>query len=433
MNIESVWSQTSTLPKFERLEKNMHTDILVIGGGIAGLLCTYLLREAGADVLLLEADRICGGVTKNTTAKITAQHGFLYDSLIRRYGIEKARLYWKANTDALDRYRLLCRTIDCDFSEQDNVVYTLHDRKRAERELFALQKIGALAEWVEEIPLPVKIAGAVKVREQAQFHPLRFLASIARELPIYENSKVRETVGKKALTANGSVTANKIIVATHFPILNKHGFYFLKLYQHRSYVLALSGAPDFEGMYIDESETGLSFRRYRDTLLLGGGSHRTGKKGGNWRELERFAATHFPKAVVSARWAAQDCMTLDQIPYIGQYAAGTPDWFVATGFEKWGMTTSMAAATILCDLVRGKSNPYASVFSPQRNILHPQLAVNAGEAVGNLLCPTAKRCPHLGCALKWNADEHSWDCPCHGSRFSENGNLIDNPATGDLK
>ena len=225
----------------------------------------------------------------------------------------------------------------------------------------------------------------------------------------------------------------KIIVTTHFPILNKHGSYFLKLYQHRSYVLALKGAQHLDGMYVDEDKKGLSFRTYGDLLLLGGGSHRTGKKGGNWHELEEFARKYYPSARVVSKWATQDCMSLDGVPYIGQYSKNTPDLYVATGFNKWGMSSSMVSAMILSDLVQGKPNEYAQVFSPSRSILRPQLAINALESTVGLLTPTAPRCPHLGCALKYNKAEHSWDCPCHGSRFSESGELINNPATDDKR
>ena len=186
-------------------------------------------------------------------------------------------------------------------------------------------------------------------------------------------------------------------------------------------------------MYLDEAQTGMSFRNYENLLLIGGGDHRTGKKGGGWQELQDFALRYYPQAKEQYRWAAQDCMSLDGVPYIGPYSASTTDLYVATGFNKWGMTTSMVSAMILTDLVQGKRNPYAEVFSPSRSILHPQLAVNGFEAVVNLLTPTTKRCPHLGCALKWNPVEHTWDCPCHGSRFTEDGKLIDNPATGNLK
>lgn len=232
-------------------------------------------------------------------------------------------------------------------------------------------------------------------------------------------------------TDKGSIEAEKIIVATHFPILNKHGAYFLKLYQHRSYVTAFKGASNVGGMYIDENKKGFSFRNYKDLLFVGGGSHRTGKKGGGWTQISGFAKTFFPNAREVCRWAAQDCMSLDDMPYIGRYSKRVPELFVASGFNKWGMTSSMAAAMILCDMVQEKENEYARVFSPSRSMLRPQLALNAAHAVLGLLTPMAPRCPHMGCALKYNEWEHSWDCSCHGSRFEENGELIDNPATKD--
>ena len=170
-----------------------------------------------------------------------------------------------------------------------------------------------------------------------------------------------------------------------------------------------------------------------EMLLLGGGSHRTGKQGGGWRELEAFAKRHYPRAHIRYRWAAQDCMTLDGVPYIGPYSARTENLYVATGFNKWGMTSAMAAAMLLTDMVQGKRPDDAPVFSPSRNMLRPQLALNALEAAASLLTPTAPRCPHMGCALKWNAQEHSWDCPCHGSRFTQEGGLIENPAMRDLE
>jgi hypothetical protein len=186
-------------------------------------------------------------------------------------------------------------------------------------------------------------------------------------------------------------------------------------------------------MYLDGGETGLSFRNYGKYLLIGGGGHRTGKSGGGWEPLEQCRKQYFPQSREVCRWAAQDCMTLDGVPYIGQYAKNTPDLFVATGFNKWGMTSSMAAAMILRDLVQGKENPWSTVFDPSRSILHPQLAVNALESTLNLITPTVPRCPHMGCALKYNPEEHSWDCPCHGSRFDCDGKLLDNPATDDKK
>ncbi len=429
--MHSIWTASAQMTRFEALKQDLTTDVLVIGGGIAGLLCAYLLEQAGVACVLTEAERICGGITKDTTAKITVQHGLIYDKLLRQFGVERAQMYLHTNQKALEQYRTLCQTIDCGFQERGSAVYSPSDQKAIEQELDALQKIGAPAKFAARLPLPFPIAGAVCFEKQAQFHPLSFLSAIAQDLHIFENTRVLEVAPDRAVTEHGAIKAEKIIVATHFPFLNKHGSYFLKLYQHRSYVLALKDAPKVQGMYVDESDKGLSFRDLEDMLLLGGGGHRTGKKGGGWQELEAFAKKHYPDAQIAARWATQDCMTLDGIPYIGQYSKRTPGLYVATGFNKWGMTSAMAAAMLLVDLVLGKQAPCADLFSPSRRILRPQLAVNAAESVIHLLTPTVPRCPHMGCALKYNRQEHSWDCPCHGSRFTEGGRLIDNPATGN--
>ena len=431
--MESVWEKTASKPRFDALSGNKKIDVLIIGGGIAGILCAYKLKEAGVDCMLVEATETCGGITKNTTAKITLGHGLIYDKMIHRFGEDKERLYAEAQSNAIKEYARLCEDIDCDYEARDNYVYSLTDRNKIEKEVAALNRIGVNAEFSDAHDLPFKAAGAVRIKDQAQFHPLKFLYAIAKDLPIYEHTKVVELMPNKAKTNHGEIAYKKLIIATHFPMLNKHGLYPLKLYQHRSYVIALKGSQNVNGMYVDESDTGLSFRNYGDLLLLGGGGHRTGKKGGCWQELEDFARKHYKYAEIVGKWATQDCMTLDDVPYIGQYSKSTPDVFVATGFNKWGMTNAMVAADILCDLVQGKSNPYAAVFDPSRTALRPQLAVNAFDSIVGLLTPTVPRCPHLGCALKYNRTEHTWDCPCHGSRFTEDGKLINNPATDDKK
>ena len=428
----SLWTATAAMPRFEPLRGDVRTDVLVIGGGIAGLLCARLLTDAGVDMLLVEADRIASGVTARTTAKITAQHGLLYDKLLRRFGPEPAALYLRANEQAVAAYRRMSEGIDCGFETKDNYVYSRAGRARLETELRALDKLGHPASFVGSLPLPFAVDGAVCFREQAQFRPLDFLAAVVRGLRICEQTKVRELEGMTAVTAAGRIRAEKIIVATHFPFLNKHGVYFMKLYQHRSYVCALENAPLPDGMFVDEDEKGMSFRRSGGFLLLGGGSHRTGKRGGAFGELEAFAARHYPLSRSVYRWATQDCMSLDGVPYVGCYSRRTPDLYVAAGFNKWGMTSSMVAAELLRDLITGRENPLAAVLSPSRTMLRPQLAVNLFEATVGLLTPTARRCPHLGCALHWNPQERSWDCACHGSRFNERGEPIDNPAVKNL-
>lgn len=430
--MRSLWKATASLPEFPELVGDVRTDVLIIGGGIAGILTAYLLHEKGVKYVLVEKGRICSGTTGNTTAKITFQHGLIYDKILKSDGTEAARKYLAANRAAFDKYAELCGKTDCDYEIKDNYVYSTDDRRKLEKEVEALEKIGYIADLCENVPLPVKTVGAVKFPDQAQFNPLKFLSSVAEGLNIYENTFVREMRGNTAVTDKGKIHADTVIAATHFPFINKHGSYFLKLYQHRSYVIALENAQDVNGMYVDECDTGLSFRNYEGLLLLGGGGHRTGKKGGNWAELRAFAAKKYPNSREKHFWATQDCMSLDGIPYIGRYSAKTHGFYVASGFNKWGMTGSMTAAMLLSDMILGKRNGFASVFDPSRSIVKPQLFINGAEAVCNLLTPSKKRCPHLGCALKWNEAERSWDCPCHGSRFTEHGSVLDNPANGDL-
>lgn len=430
---KSVWTDNAELPQFKSLEGDKKTEVLIIGGGLCGLLCAYRLQQAGVDYMLVEADRIAGGITKNTTAKITYLHGLVYAGLIKGAGREKARMYLDANKSALEEYEKLCQNIDCGFEKRSAYTYSMTDRQKTEDEVRALNSLGINAEFTENSELPFKTAGMVKVDNQAQFNPLKFIAEISKGLNIYEKTFIRDITPHTAVTGRGKITANKIIAATHFPFINKHGSYFMKLYQHRSYVVAFENAQEISGMYVDESDKGMSFRAYKNLLFIGGGGHRTGKRGGNWEEICSFAKKYYPNAELRYLWAAQDCMSLDKIPYIGNYSKSTPDLYVASGFNKWGITSSMAAAMILTDMVLGRENEYAEVFNPSRSILKPQLVINAAESAVNLLTPTPKRCPHMGCALKWNRAEHTWDCPCHGSRFEADGTLIDNPATGNAK
>lgn len=431
--MKSVWSNKSDLSNFPTLKSDIKTDVLIIGGGIAGILTAYFLQQQGVNYVLVEKNKICGGTTSNTTAKITFQHGLIYHKILKSMGTEKAKMYLDANKYAFEKYAEMCANIDCNYEIKDNYVYSTNNRAKLENEVSALEKIGYTSTLCDNIKLPFETVGAVKFPNQAQFNPLKFIAEIAKNLNIYEDTFVTEMIGKTAITPHGKINADKVIVTTHFPFINKHGSYFLKLYQHRSYVIALKNAMNVEGMYVDECKTGFSFRNYEDLLLIGGGAHHTGKNGGNWSELRVLANNKFPNSKEKYFWAAQDCMSLDGVPYVGQYSKSTPDLYVATGFNKWGMTNSMAAAMLLCDMVMDKSNEFSEVFNPSRSIFKPQLFINGFEATKNLFTISKKRCPHLGCALKWNRTEHSWDCACHGSRFTEGGTVIDNPANGDLK
>lgn len=430
----SLWMNSVSLPSFPQVKKDIHTDVLVIGGGITGILCAYMLKQAGIRCIVAESGLICQKTSGHTTAKITSQHGLIYAQMLRRLGREQTLMYLKANEDALQTYRDLCSKIPCDFEEKTSFIYSLNQRSKIEKEVFSLQQIGFPAVFTDDTPLTFQISGAVGFPRQAQFHPLKFVQGILPGLEIYENSPVLnlDPDCRTAHTACGTIRADHIICATHFPLSNRYGLYFMKLYQQRSYVLGLIGADEIKDMYMDEDSDGLSFRNYENLLLVGGAGHRTAKQGGGWDKLRAFTRNHYPRARVAYVWAASDCMSLDHIPYIGHYSSRTPNLYVASGFNKWGMTSAMTAAKILTDMIQGKENPYAPVFSPSRNILHPQLVLNGYEFAASFFTPSSKRCTHMGCSLKWNQQERSWDCPCHGSRFTEDGRLLETPAAKHL-
>lgn len=425
----SLWLKENSFPQFPSLKGEVKTDVLIIGGGLCGLLCGYEFNRLGVDCIIAEGERISRKTTAHTTAKITSQHGLIYKDIVKKYSVEAAQKYYSINQKAIEEYNKLCKSIDCKIERKDNFIYSLSSLKKLDDEMTALEKIGAKAKFFPSLSeLPFDVLGGIRFSNQAQFDPLAFTSALAKRLNIYENSHIKGFDGKFYYGKDFRIKADKVIVATHFPIFNKLGGYSLKMYQSRSYVIALKNSTDLKGMYLDESEKGLSLRNHNGYLLIGGGGHRTGKASTAWKTAESAAKKYYPGSEIPFRWAAQDCMTLDGMPYIGRYSKNNPDIFVATGFNKWGMSTSMVAALILKDLIFGKTNEFADIFSPSRSVLHPQLAVNAFETAVSFLTPTRHRCPHLGCALKWNKQEHSWDCTCHGSRLTEDGKILDGPA-----
>lgn len=476
--MKSVWSESCKFRKRDALNKDIKTDVLVIGAGIAGVLTAYMLKQKGRDVVLIDAAEIASGNTKNTTAKITSQHDLIYSKLIAEFGEEKARQYAKANELAIKKYKEIIedKRIECDFEEKPAYVYSLNEVDVLKEEVEAAKNLGIDAEFVQEANLPFKINGAVKFNNQAQFNPLKFLKGISNELVIYENTRALEIKENLVVTSGGNITANNIVVATHYPIMNAPGYYFMKMHQERSYVLALENTSEIDGMYIDLNKEGYSFRTYNNLLLLGGISHRTGEneEGGSYDKLRKVAKELYTKAKEKYYWSAQDCMTIDGIPYIGRYFSETPNIYVATGFNKWGMTSSMVSAMIISDMILEKENDFSEIFSPRRfdlslsinNIAndlietaknfiaqkvyipsseiehikngHGGIIEYNGEKVGVYKNKEGKeffvstKCTHLGCQLSWNADELTWDCPCHGSRFDYKGRLIGSPATKDL-
>ncbi len=444
--MESIWHKTELLRLRPALDGDLDTDCAVIGGGLAGVLTAWKLQRAGVRTVLLEADRLGGGQTGGTTAKITAQHGPIYAQLLRQWGPERAGQYARANQRAVEDYRRVVREedIDCGFADCSAYLFSQSQAAAMQAEVDAARRLGLDAHFTTKTELSFPVEGAVRFDGQARFHPLKFLSALAEELTVYEHTRVLRVKGGRVETGHGTVRARYVVFACHFPFPNLPGFYFLRLHQERSYVLALEGAAEMRDYYLGTDPGGLSFRPQGDLLLLGGGGHRTGEnRGDSYRTLEDAARRLYPGSKIAARWSAQDCMSLDGVPYIGPFAPSEPDWYVATGFGKWGMTSSMAAANIIAGAITGPPDPDAGVFSPRRfrpGASAGNLRVNGWVTVKSLAksClprtetagafPIPPRCPHLGCQMEWNSDEETWDCPCHGSRMDREGRILDGPA-----
>jgi glycine/D-amino acid oxidase-like deaminating enzyme/nitrite reductase/ring-hydroxylating ferredoxin subunit len=463
--------------------EKINTDVAVIGGGLAGILTAYLLQERGLSVVVLECNEVGSGMTKNTTAKITSQHGLIYDKLLNCKGEERAWEYAMANQKAIEMYEEIIKNnqIDCEFERLPNYIYSKENERKIRQEVEAAKRLGLPAELTRETTLPFTVKAAIRFDQQAQFHPLKFLDAIAKMLTIYEHTRITEVRDDGTiLTEQGSVRAKSVVVATHYPFINVPGFYFLKLHQERYYLSALEGCYDgnrvrLDGMYLDADPQGYSLRNYKDLVIFGAVNHRSGeyKPKDAYQRIEDAARHYYPEAKLKYIWSNQDCMTPDSIPYIGRYSANTPNIYVATGFNQWGMSSSMVSAMIISDMITGKNNEYRKVFYPRRLMLSGsrKMLQDAGVITNSLLLEHLKiprdnlkdinvgqagivnrggqkygvyretddryyfistKCPHLGCSLEWNQNELTWDCPCHGSRFDYRGRLINNPAMRDV-
>lgn len=457
------------------LRGHIDCDALVIGGGICGILTAHLLRERGLDVVLLEAGRLAGGQTRGTTAKVTVQHGAFAAKLLRTAGRERAQAYVAANLRAVDALEALALRsgADCSFERVPAFVYTLTEPGALEQEAEACALLGLHVESTRRLPAPILPAAALCMEAQAQMNPLPLLRALAGPLRAFEHSRVISMDGPCARTAQGSVRAKAIAVCTNYPAFTLPGAYFLRLYQQRAYVLALEGAQPVGGILYGIGPGAYSLRSAQDAVFLGGESHRCGDAraaSGCYDRLRGAAKRLFPDAQEAARWSAQDCMTPDGIPYVGRYSMRMPGVHIATGFGKWGMSNAMAAAQLLADAITERENPLAWAFSPQRlpgpsacvalagqaghacaglgaSLLPPPLRTTESLAPGEgaivrdglrklaayrdeqgALHAISPYCAHMRCLLRFNASERSWDCPCHGSRFSVDGELLCGPA-----
>ncbi|MCM1162230.1 MAG: FAD-dependent oxidoreductase [Roseburia sp.] len=476
--MESIWKKTIEIEERPSLAGDIETDVLIIGAGMAGILTGYMLMEAGREVTVIEAEAIGSGQTGNTTAKITSQHNLIYDRLLQTVGKEAAREYANANEAAIREYSRIIEKekISCEFRTCDAYLYSRRGAEGILREVEAARLLGLKAEFTKETELPFPVEGAVRFRKQATFHPLKFLKAVAGRLTVFGHTKALEAGEQAVKTTGGMIKAKEIVFACHFPFLNVPGYYFMRMHQERSYVIAYEGVPVVENMYLGVDEDSLSFRSYGEYLLLGGGKHHAGiwEPGMGYESIELEADKYYKNRKEAARWSAQDCMTLDGIPYIGRFSSSMQHVYVATGFGKWGMTSSMVAACLLRDMILKQEAVNEKVFSPQRFHLSASASTLVQEGMTTVRNFTKKWvklpekdlkkletgkgtvveyegekvgaykdekgevflvsavCPHLGCELGWNPQEKSWDCPCHGSRFDYRGRLLDGPAQENI-
>lgn len=493
----SYWKQQEEIQTYPALEENIDADAVVVGGGIAGLLTAYNLCKAGRKTVLLEGTKLLDGTTGFTTAKITAQHDVMYDELIQNKDEETARAYYEAQTEALKMIEALIHTenIDCGYKKQDAVLHagTSKGKKELRQEKKAYEKLGIDHEFSEFSDLPFHTEAALVMKDQAHFHPVQFLKQIAEKIvemggKIYEGTTAVDFKGKDPVVVEtrngGTVTCAHLVIATHFPFKDSAGMYFSRLHPSRSYTIAVktkSAIP--EGMYLGFDEPSFSLRHAEaegeKLAIIGGESHKTGTSENtlaHYQRLMEFAVQEFGAYEVVHRWSSQDLKSLDGVPYIGQAVTGTPNVYVATGFKKWGMTNGMAAASLLTDIITGQDNKFAPLFDPRRTHAKVQdgltlmkETMDDGKQMvkshlkrkeedveslekdeGAIVKVNGKKtgayrdehgelhlvnpiCTHMKCGVEWNNAERSWDCPCHGSRFSTSGEVIEGPAYTPLE
>lgn len=480
---------------FEEIKEDKKVSVCIIGGGLTGLQTAYNLSDK-LDVVILEKDRICGSTSGKTTGKITSQHGVFYDYLIDSQSKEFAKMYLEANEKAIQNIKDIIEKeeIECDLEEESSYVFTKQETKldMIKNEQKAVDKLQKeKSDYVKEIELPTEISGAIEFKNQAQFHPLKYAYGLAKAIikndgKIYENTKVtdikRENEKYVVYANKNKVIADYVVLATRYPIMNVPGYYFLKMYQSTSYAMVFDAKKKlFDGMYISYETPNVSFRTIRDgereLLLAVGYDYKTGTEElrDGYQRLEVIVRKMYPDAEVLYKWTAEDCISLDKIPYIGQYSSIMKNLYIATGFNKWGVTSSNVAANIITDKILQKENKYEEIFKSTRiepiknrqemgdmlkeankSILLSRFKIpkeeldniKIGEGkiikidntkVGVYKSKTGEIykvkpiCTHLGCELYFNNIEKIWECPCHGSKFTYDGKSIEVPSNKDLK
>lgn len=480
---------------FEEIKEDKKVSVCIIGGGLTGLQTAYNLSDK-LDVVILEKDRICGSTSGKTTGKITSQHGVFYDYLINSQSKEFAKMYLEANEKAIQNIKDIIEKeeIECDLEKESSYVFTKQETKldMIKNEQKAVDKLQKeKSDYVKEIELPTEISGAIEFKNQAQFHPLKYAYGLVKAIikndgKIYENTKVtdikRENEKYVVYANKNKVIADYVVLATRYPIMNVPGYYFLKMYQSTSYAMVFDAKKKlFDGMYISYETPNVSFRTIKDgereLLLAVGYDYKTGTEElrDGYQRLEVIVRKMYPDAEVLYKWTAEDCISLDKIPYIGQYSSIMKNLYIATGFNKWGVTSSNVAANIITDKILQKENKYEEIFKSTRiepiknrqemgdmlkeankSILLSRFKIpkeeldniKIGEGkiikidntkVGVYKSKTGEIykvkpiCTHLGCELYFNNIEKIWECPCHGSKFTYDGKSIEVPSNKDLK
>lgn len=492
----SYWRTDIEFPKFPKLEQDLDVDVVIVGAGISGITSAYLLVNEGLKVAVIESDEVLNGTTGHTTAKITAQHDLIYAEFIHSLGREKAELYYQANTEALEFIRKTVDThaIECEFSPQDAYMYAVTEKyaKKIEKEAEAYKILGIDGGLVQTIPFDIEIQNALVMKNQAQFHPTKYLVHLIQHIKEKGGLIFEQTTAVNIDTGDTPsvvtkdehrVTAKHVLICSHFPFYEGAGLYSTRMYANRSYALAVKSKTNYPGgIYISADKPARSLRSVtandEELVLIVGEDHKTGQgveTMEHYKALETFGMEVFGIDEIRYRWSAQDLVTVDNLPYIGVLTAGQPNILIATGYRKWGMSNGTAAALLLRDMVLGKENPYEELYTPLRFNVHPSVknfVVENANVVGQLIkgkLDSPKRtpeslangegavitldghrkgafkdeegnvhivdttCTHIGCEVSWNNGDQTWDCPCHGSRFSYTGDVIEGPAEKPLQ
>ena len=494
--MNSLWIDSVKNKKFfSNLNANIECDICIIGAGIFGLTCAYYLCNLGYNVVVVDKNEIGLKTTAYTTAKITSQHGLFYSYLKESYGSKFARDYLNVNEKAIQNIKNIIdlENIKCDFEFKNSFLYSTKrfEKNILEKEFKVLQALGSNCEYVSKTGLPFDIEASICFKNQAQFHPLKYLYGLSDCIikkggHIYTNTCINnvENAGDSLISYSNQfeIKSKYVIMASHFPFINIPGFYFSKMYQSTSYLIAVDAKKTlFDGMHINISSPIFSFRTVKvdgkKLLIIGGGDHKTGQPSSykdTYGILEDKAKELYPDCEILYRWNTRDCISLDKLPYIGSYSSQLPNMFVGTGFKKWGMTLSNVAANIIVDKISGKHNNYEYLFDSTRlkpiknfdefkniliqssnSLIFDKLKKNRmnfddiktnsgaiidvnGKKVGiykdkdGYIFAINPVCTHLDCLLSWNDIDKTWDCPCHGSRFDYKGNNLYDPAFKNL-